>query len=51
MIGHNYSYNGNPRVKKTGVEQPFSENEVAEYVRCMNTALNIFVRITLKLLV
>lgn len=37
MIGHNYSYNGNPRVKKTGVEQPFSENEVAEYVRCMNS--------------
>lgn len=29
-------YNGNPRVKRDGIEQSFSKEEVTEYARCMN---------------
>jgi hypothetical protein len=31
-----YGYNGNPLVKRDGVEQTFSQEELTEYIRCMN---------------
>jgi hypothetical protein len=31
-----FGYNGNPLVKRDGVEQSFTQDELSEYIRCMN---------------
>jgi hypothetical protein len=31
-----FGYNGNPLVKRDGVEQSFTSQELSEYIRCMN---------------
>jgi len=31
-----FGYNGNPLVKRDGVEQSFTQQELSEYIRCMN---------------
>ena len=31
-----FGYNGNPLVKRDGVEQSFTQDELKEYIRCMN---------------
>ena len=31
-----FGYLGNPQVKRDGVQSQFSENEVKEYIKCMN---------------
>lgn len=33
---NDYGYNGNPLVKRDGVEQTFSQDELTEYIKCMN---------------
>lgn len=36
LKNNEFGYNGNPLVKRDGVEQPFTQYELSEYIRCMN---------------
>lgn len=36
LTNSNVGYNGNPLVKRDGVEQTFSQDELTEYIKCMN---------------
>jgi len=35
ILRNDFSYNGNPRVKRDGVQTPFTDQEVSEYLKCM----------------
>lgn len=34
LLNNNFGYNGNPRVKRDGVVQNFTQHEIEEYVKC-----------------
>lgn len=36
LKNNEFGYNGNPLVKRDGVEQSFTKDELEEYIRCMN---------------
>jgi len=36
LKNNEFGYNGNPLVKRDGVEQTFTKDELTEYIRCMN---------------
>ena len=36
LKNNEFGYNGNPLVKRDGVEQSFTQDELTEYIRCMN---------------
>lgn len=36
LKNNEFGYNGNPLVKRDGVEQSFTQDELKEYIRCMN---------------
>lgn len=36
LKNNEFGYNGNPLVKRDGVEQSFTKEELEEYIRCMN---------------
>ena len=36
LTNNEFGYLGNPLVKRDGVEQTFSQDELSEYIRCMN---------------
>lgn len=36
LKNNEFGYNGNPLVKRDGVEQPFTQYELSEYIKCMN---------------
>lgn len=36
LTNNEYGYLGNPLVKRDGVEQTFSQEELSEYIKCMN---------------
>jgi len=38
LTNNEYGYLGNPLVKRDGVQQTFSQDELQEYIRCMNDA-------------
>lgn len=35
ILRNDFSYNGNPRVKRDGVQTQFTDREVSEYLKCM----------------
>ena len=36
LKNNEYGYLGNPNIKRDGVQAQFSEEEVQEYIKCMN---------------
>ena len=36
LTNNEFGYLGNPLVKRDGVEQTFSQDELSEYIKCMN---------------
>lgn len=38
LTNNEYGYLGNPLVKRDGVQQTFSQDELSEYIKCMNDA-------------